>query len=157
MRIQKSFVALILGMALAASSSFVFASNKPLAFDAVRSQQAEIRTGVETRSGRYKDLSVGTRGELLSKQAQMLRVIEGKQSSAELSESQATEVFNTLEWIEAVVNKAEDERMVCERRTVLGSNRKERVCKTAAQIRIEREAARDQVDSRGICADCKGG
>ena len=79
-----------------------------------------------------------------------------QQSTDELSEQQKTEVFNTLEWIEAVANNSADERMVCERRPVLGSTRKERVCKTAAQWREEREAARSTMDSRSICRDCGG-
>ena len=40
----------------------------------------------------------------------------------------------------------DDERMVCERRKVLGSNRPERVCKTVAQRREEKERARADMD-----------
>jgi hypothetical protein len=46
--------------------------------------------------------------------------------------------------------------MVCERRKTIGSNRKERVCMTAAQMRAQREATRDNIDRRGVCEDCGG-
>jgi len=121
-----------------------------LQFDAIRTQQAEIRAAVEARAGLYKDLPSNTRSELLAKQSQLMSVMEGKQSTNDLNEQQKTEIFNTLEWIEATVNNVEDERLICERRPILGSNRKERVCKTAAQLRAEHEGARDQIDRRDL-------
>ena len=120
-------------------------------------QQREIREAVEAGTGPYKDLTSSQRSELLTKQERMLHTIDGKKSTDELNEQQKTEVFNTLESIEAVVNNtADDERMVCERRPILGSNRKERVCKPPVAVEgQEREAARGVMDSGSICADCR--
>lgn len=146
---------LLLILVLWAGAGFASVDSRVLMLDDIRTQQNEIRDGVESRTGRYKDLSASERNELLSKQARMLQTIEGKHSTDELNAQQKTEVFNTLEWIEAVVNNDDEERMVCERRPVLGSTRKERVCKTAAQWRVEREAARNMMDSRGSCMDCR--
>ena len=154
MRAIRLISAVVLGLALA-GSALASVDSRVLQLDDIRSQQREIREGVEQRTGPYKDLSSSQRSELLSKQAQMLRTIEGKQSTAELNDTQKTEVFNTLEWIEAMVNNDDDERMVCERRPILGSTRKERVCKTQSQWREEREAARNMLDQRGGCRDCK--
>lgn len=134
---------------LLAPAAYASADRKALQAESIRTQQAEIRAGVEARSGRYKDLPAGTRSELLAKQSEVLRMIDGKQSTDELDENQKVEVFNALEWIEAAINKADDERLVCERRAVLGSTRKERVCKTVAQMRDEREAARRSMDTHG--------
>lgn len=133
---------------LLAAPAFASVDRGVLQFDAIRSQQAEIRAAVEARAGLYKDLPSNTRSELLAKQSLLFRLMEGKQSTNDLSEEQRMEVFNTLEWIEAAVNNAEDERLICERRQILGSTRKERVCKTAAQLRAEREATREQLDRR---------
>lgn len=141
------FSHLILALALAAPAAYASVDSRVLMLDDIRAQQTQIRGDVESGNGRYKDLSPSQRDELLSKQARMLQTIEGKRSTAELNEQQRTEVFNTLEYIEAVVNNADDERMVCERRAVLGSTRKERVCKPASQWRQEREAARNLMDS----------
>ncbi|RDZ26784.1 hypothetical protein [Lysobacter silvisoli] len=145
---MKKFVlaALILG-ALTAPQAFA-ADYAAQEAQAIRNQQAEIRAGVEARSGRYKDMSGETRATLLTKQSEVLRTLEGKQSTAELTEQQKIDVFNSLEWIEAAINNADDERLVCERRAVLGSNRKERVCRTASQMRAERELARRQIEQQ---------
>ncbi|HEY0504490.1 MAG TPA: hypothetical protein VGD42_13485 [Lysobacter sp.] len=140
---------LVLLLAFAAPAAHASVDSRVLMLDDIRVQQAQIRSSVESRSGRYKDMSPSERSELLSKQARMLQTIEGKHSTEELNEQQRTEVFNTLEYIEAVVNNSDDERMVCERRAVLGSTRKERVCKPASQWREEREAARNMMDSAG--------
>lgn len=155
MRAMRLISAAVLALALAAPAAFASVDSRVLMLDDIRAQQTQIRDGVESRSGRYKDLSTSQRDELLSKQARMLQTIEGKHSTEDLNPQQKTEVFNTLEYIEAVVNNAADERMVCERRPVLGSTRKERVCKTASQWREEREAARNMMDGRGACMDCK--
>lgn len=154
MRALRFVPAVVLGLALAAPA-FASVDSRVLMLDDIRTQQYEIRDGVEARTGRYKDLSASQRSELLNKQARMLQTIDGKRSTEELNDQQKTEVFNTLEWIEAVVNNQDDERMICERRPVLGSTRKERICKTAAQWREQREAARNMMDSRGACMDCK--
>jgi len=133
---------------LLATPAFASVDRGVLQFDTIRSQQAEIRAAVEARAGLYKDLPSNMRSELLAKQSQLLSIMEGKRSTSDLNEEQKTEIFNTLEWIEAAVNNVQDERLVCERRPILGSNRKERVCKTAAQLRAEHESARDQLDRR---------
>lgn len=155
MSMKKAMMALMLGGLLAAPMAFASADRNTLQAESIRSQQAQIRSGVEARTGRYKDLSADTRSQLLSKQGEVLRLLEGKQTTDDLNEAQKTEVFNALEWIEAAINRTDDERLVCERRQILGSTRKERVCKTVAQMREERDAARNRMDVRGACMDCK--
>lgn len=146
--------ALLLSLLLLSTSVFASADRSVLLVDDIRNQQAQIRDNVEARKAPYDGLSASERSELLTKQARMLHMLDGKRSTDELNEQQKTEVFNTLEWIAAVANNSVDERMVCERRPVLGSNRKERVCKTASQWREEREAARNVMDSNNVCVDC---
>lgn len=141
------FRAWALSLLLVPSLSFASVDRGVLQFESIRSQQSEIRAAVQAANGRYKDMPTHTRGELLAKQRQLFHLMEGKQSTQDLNEDQKTEVFNALEWIEAAINSADDERMVCERRQVLGSNRKERVCRTAAQIRAERESARERLQN----------
>jgi hypothetical protein len=133
---------LIIAMAVPVAAS----ATGDLKFDDIRSQQAEIRAGVLAGTGRYKDMQQKTRTELLMRQEQVLALIAGKQHPDDLNPDQRTEVFNHLEWIEAAINKTEDERLICERRATLGSNRKQRVCRTAEQIREDRERARQEMD-----------
>lgn len=52
---------------------------------------------------------------------------------------------------------AKEERMICKAEKTTGSNRIQRVCRSAEQIRRERDAARQSLDKRSICANCGGG
>ncbi|MEG3792295.1 hypothetical protein V1318_19415 [Lysobacter sp. CCNWLW3] len=144
---------LLLGLLLltsAAAAAAEGAARPPLAISAITSQQKQIREDVIAQRGRYKDMPAATRVDLLSKQAEVLAMVEGKTSSSDLSEHEQVEVFNRLEWIEAAINNAEDERMVCRREKALGSTRLTRVCRTVAQERAAREAARDELDHGDI-------
>ena len=142
--LKRFFLALIV---VAATPAAALANEaKALQFDDIRSQQLEIRTGVEARSGRYKDMDSKTREELLRRQSVVLSTIEGKEVPDDLSADQRTQVFNDLEWIEAAINRAKDEALICEYRKTIGSNRKTRVCATAGQMREERERAREELD-----------
>lgn len=150
MHVRSLFASLAIGASLVFAPA-IAADSPSLDLDAVRAQQAEIRAGARAGSGVYENLPEAKRNELMARQDRMLTMIEGKQSADDLSEGQKLELFNTLEWIEATVNRAEDGRMVCEVRKILGSNRRERVCRTVAQIRAEREHAREQLERGGMC------
>lgn len=151
MRIRNFASGALLGLVLLASaaSAEVGAGRAALKLEPVRAQQAQIRAGVQAQTGIFRDLSATSRDELLRTQEQMLRLIDDKNSTDELTESQKDEVFNSLEMIEAIVNKAEDDREVCERVARLGSNRKERVCRTVAQMRQDRERAQLELSNSG--------
>jgi hypothetical protein len=127
---------------------------------AIREQQQEIRTEVVAGKGRYKDMASDKRAKLLSHQDRVLALLAGVDFTTELSELDQIAAFNALEAIEAIVNAAEDERMICERFKPVGSNRPQTLCRTVAQRRAEREAAqqgmgrRDQTcfkDAQGNC------
>ena len=111
--------------------------------DLIRTQQQQIRSEVQAGKGRYAKMPVPKRDELLAKQSGLLNLIHGKQTDADLSASQQMEAFNTLEWIEATINNAEDERMVCKRETPTGTNRSQKICRTVAQMRAERAGAEE--------------
>ncbi|QNP41856.1 hypothetical protein [Lysobacter solisilvae (ex Woo and Kim 2020)] len=122
-------------------------ATKVLDLNAIRTQQAEIHEGVTARSGRYATLSPNTRTSILTKQASVLKMLEGKQTADELSEYQRLEVFNTLEWIEAAINNEDGDRMICRREKAIGSTRVTRVCRTAAdELRAKEEARRRMLE-----------
>lgn len=155
----KSFVfAALLAMVLPLSAQ---ANDVPPNLDAkaIIAQQEQIRSEVEQRKGRYKDMPADSRATLLSEQTQVLDKLAGKASTTELSEADQITVFNALETIEGIVNKAEDERMVCERVRQVGSNRSQTVCMTAADRRARQEAAAKGLGERNVAclkvgADC---
>jgi hypothetical protein len=147
MRLTRSLTAAFLGAVLfTATLSASADTTQPPKLDAIRTQQAEIREGVMNRTGRYRGMDENKRNELLRKQDFVLRAIEGKQTADEVPEDTWLEVFNSLEWIEAAINNADGERMICTKMRTTGSNMPTRVCKTAEQMRIEREFARKKRD-----------
>ncbi len=149
MRIRKSLIAVALGLTLLLPVHASSNSSLP-EFEQIRTQQAQIRVGVQSGTGIYKDMTSTDRDRLLQSQSVVLTTIEGKSSAADLTENQRIEVFNSLEQIEAIINKAEDDRVVCQKTTTVGSNRKTRVCATVAEMRAARERARDELDRSSI-------
>ncbi len=145
MKLAHSISAVVLSCLLAVPAAMAADDGNQLQLDPVRTQQAEIRAGAQAATGIYENLSSSQRDELLSRQQRVLRMIEGKQMSSELSKAHKLELFNELEWIEATVNRAQDQRMVCERRAVVGSNMKQRVCMTVAEKRAAEERARNEM------------
>ena len=155
MRMYRFAATVFLGLVVAVTTASATPPATPLQTDTIRtdtirSQQAQIKAGVVARTGAYKDLPASTREQLLAQQAIVLGLIEGKQTTGDLDASQKSELFAALDAIDTMVNKASDERMVCQLRKTLGSNRNERVCRTAGQIREEREAVRNQLDRTGM-------
>lgn len=120
----------------------------PLPILAIVEQQKQIRADDVARRGRYGQLPLATRAELLSKQVEILSLVEDKASTADLSRREQVEVFNRLEWIEATVNDTEEERMICRIERTLGSNRMVRTCRTVADERKDKERANRDLDRR---------
>ena len=121
-------------------------TRKPLEVTTVVAQQKQIRDDLMIRKGRYKDMPDPTRVELLSRQAELLAMLDGKRTAADLTEEPQMQAFNTLEWIEAAINNAEDERVICRREKVLGSTRTTRACRTAEYERRARAESRDRIE-----------
>jgi hypothetical protein len=137
-------IALLLAAGLFAPGAI--ASTAPLELNQIRAQQQEIRADLIAGKGRYKDMSATTKTELLSRQDQLLKMIGDKHDPDELTKDQRLQAFNTLEWIEATINKSADERMICTRERATGSQRVTTVCKTQRQIKEAHERARRQTD-----------
>ena len=106
---------------------------------AILAQQQDIRAKAAARKERYRDLEEPRIRELLANQDTVIRLLAGTARTTELPERDQIAVFNALEAIEAIVNQAEDERLVCERYKPVGSNRTQTMCKSVAQRRDEQE------------------
>lgn len=118
---------------------------------AIVKQQNEIRGQAEAREGRYRDLDDRAHARLRSHQDTVFSLLEGRERSSELNQRDQTRLFNSLEAISAIINRAEDDRMVCERIRPTGTNRPLRVCKTVAQRREEAELAREVRPTNARC------
>ncbi|GAB3344608.1 hypothetical protein [Lysobacter tyrosinilyticus] len=138
---MRNGVLLALFIALAGSSTaMAMDTNTVIRADAALAQQQGIRADATARKGRYKDMDEAARNDLLAKQDVVFRLLEGKQSSDELTEAQRIELFSALEAIDVVVKNAKSEQLVCEVVRKTGSNRPTRVCRT----RMAQDQERDE-------------
>jgi hypothetical protein len=137
--------ALLLSIALAQGVSANETTNAPSELDAIVAQQNRIRADVLAGTGRYKDMPQATKDELLERQERLLKMIGNRHEAGDLSKQERLEAFNTLEWIEATINREPDERMVCMRERRTGSMRTTTVCKTQRQIDEARARAQEQM------------
>ena len=146
---------LILVVVLAAAFALPAWSEQrtPLDFDEVRVQQLQIRADIMASQGRYADMPASKRDQIVAKQDSLLKLIDGKHTESELSDRQLLETINSLEWIQAAINDTEDERVVCKSVKLTGSHVSKKVCKTVAQMREEREDARNSIERRALCTE----
>ena len=124
-------------------------ANEPLQAFVVKDvieQQQQIRTEMVAGKGRYAGMPQNRRNDVLNKQDRLFRMLDGKETSDELSSDQHMKAFAELESIEAIINNEGEERLVCRREKTLGSNRTTRVCRTQKQIDAETELARRQLN-----------
>jgi hypothetical protein len=109
----------------------------------------------------FEALSRGDKEKLAGAQSQIREALAGKASMADLDEDTKVKVFNAHEQVVALVNKAEDQRLVCTQKKRIGSNRHQLECRTVAQIRADRDSARDSRLRTGTCDSrfgaCGGG
>lgn len=146
------FTAWMLGASAAASAT----GNTTSDLGEIRKEQISYRQQAMDKAGPFKDISEPDRQALIQKQNQLITLIEGKSTLGDLARDDQTTAINTLEWIKAAITRAEDERLVCERVKLVGSNRPSRVCKTVAERRQEREEAEKSMEERKMCgAGCK--
>lgn len=96
MRIATLAATLALGVLLAVSPVSSASPEAPLKIDAIRSEQARIRAGIDARAGDFKDLTTSAREQVLAQQATVLGLIEGKQTVDELDASHAAHWLRRL-------------------------------------------------------------
>lgn len=142
---MRTGLAICLSAVLMMSAPTVFAQAKPLRVGQVVAEQSQLRVELETGSKRTANLSASKRVDLLARQQELLDMLDGKKSSSELSPEQQMFAHSTLDWIQAVVEHDDDERMVCRREKPIGSNMITRVCRTLGQMRIDQERARQSI------------
>ena len=142
------FHIIILAAAMAFSATAGEQAHKNLDASAILTQQQAIRAEAEANHGRYKDMKKRTRQELFAQQDLLTGKLQGVAYTTDLPEHDQVVVFNALESIEAIVNNAEDQRMVCERHKPTGSHRIKTICVTAAQRRVDQEEAEKYLNIR---------
>ncbi|MET0807966.1 MAG: hypothetical protein ABWX93_04320 [Pseudoxanthomonas sp.] len=137
---------------LALSVPLAHAQDLSVPFAEVMAQQQEIRKEVLQQTGRYAEMPAVKRDAILREQDKLFPLLEGKSDASALNPNDRTKAINALEAISSAINNKEDERVVCERVKRTGSQQITRVCKSVAQIKFERERARNDMQSgQSIC------
>ena len=108
---------------------------KGAALRRVVAEQTELRAEVATKGRRFKDMEPAEREALIAKQDRLLELLAGRSDIEELSAEQREEVYAALKTIDTTVMRVEDDRMICERVKVVGSNRPQNKCMTVGQRR----------------------
>lgn len=98
-------------------------------------QQSHLRAMAVARRGPFKDLNARDRDALVKSQTRVLELLDGHGSIDELHVDEKVELFNHLQTVKAVVTRAEENRQICERTRVVGSNRYRLLCMNAQEYR----------------------
>lgn len=99
--------------------------------------------------GPHPHLAPDQRHELQTRAARLLQRLEGLESWETLAAEERRAIQAERDWLTTAVAakaaQATEEKRVCKLVPILGSNRKERVCRSAAQIEADREAAQEEM------------
>ena len=119
------------------------AINTKQSVDELVAEQQKIRKDVTAEARGWDAIPKSKRSELLTKQDEMFALLTGKQTLSDLNEIERIEVADSVEWIKALADNAEEERQVCRRERKTGSNRVETVCRTVADMNRDRERSKN--------------
>lgn len=140
-----ALLVLFLGACGAASAGETYVTKKkiePAHFDAlVETLDGEMRAG-----GRFEHVSLAERARIHAAVSRMRQVLHGRQSIDELREHERVAVFNAQEEINGILTRRDGERLVCERRPLPGSHRKETVCETYAERMARQRGSRQRAN-----------
>jgi hypothetical protein len=113
---------------------------------------SEILTGLQkiqadAKAGKrgWDNISVEKKGELTSMQERVVALLEGKRSAADLQLAERVDLTTTLDKINTLAKEADDQRQVCIRERVVGSNFPINNCSTVAERRRLREASQNSM------------
>lgn len=107
------------------------------------SQQQQIRADVAAEKNGWDNIPVDKRKTLITKQDELMLLIDGKQDLDQLSPADRAAAVEKLEWIDALVTAAANERQVCRRERRTGTHRTQLVCRSAGDMTRQREQAKD--------------
>lgn len=148
-----------LALAIACSSPFATiaqddASPPPQKIERILAQQQQLKRDLD--AGKTDGLTTRQVNAIRKAQVDVFAVTEGKTSLDQLSMDDKVRLENALERINAEVKNTRaghDEKQVCWRERMSGSNTKVTRCGTEAEMREAREGARDFLERPKVCGD----
>jgi hypothetical protein len=112
----------------------------------IRAAQDALKAALEKKDGPYARYSESQRKALREQQSNIYGLIDGKQSVDELGEDNRLRLANLLMAQKSQLEQAPEDRTVCERVKVLGSNRPKLQCMSESR----REQLREQQRTQGV-------
>lgn len=119
----------------------VKAEQSPRSVAGIIEEQRAVREDILRLEGGWAAIAEAKRAAVIERQDSVLKRLSDIDTLEQLDPTQLTTLSNDLEWIRSVALDAEGERIVCTRERKTGSNRVERVCRTAAQVERDRRDA----------------
>jgi len=126
----------------------------PQKLDRILAQQQELKRDLD--AGKTDGLTTRQVNAIRKAQVDVFAVTEGKTSLDQLSMDDKVRLENALELINAEVKNTRagrDDKQVCWRERMSGSNTKVTRCGTEAEMREAREGARDFLERPKVCGD----
>ena len=114
---------------------------QPAQFDAFA---ASLR-GEMDPPGRFQWVTDEERTKVLKALDEMGRILEGHESVAELRETDKVALLNAQEVANAILTMRDKDRLICERRVIVGSHFPQSVCETYGEKMTRTEDARKRV------------
>ena len=114
---------------------------QPAQFDAFA---ASLR-GEMDPPGRFQWVTDEERTKVLRALDEMGRILEGHESVAELRETDKVALLNAQEVANAILTRRDRDRLICERRVIVGSHFPQSVCETYGEKMTRTEDARKRV------------
>ncbi len=137
-------------LCLAASLSFAAVADDDIIVngtpDSLRTTQDALKRDLLAKKSDYAHLSDDEKQTILRKQEPIYAFIEGRTSFEGMNDEDKRRLVNAVEEVRALVAKAEDSRMICERVRVIGSNRPQNKCMTVG----DRRRIREKTQQNGI-------
>jgi hypothetical protein len=94
--------------------------------------------------GRFEFVTDGERAGVESALAEIGRLLVGHDSIESLPDADRIAVLNAQERANAILARRDGERVICERRKVVGSNMRQLVCETYAEQQFRSRGSRDR-------------
>ena len=117
---------------------------------------AQIREEMAT-GGRYEYIKAGDKAKVEADLDSMAALLQKKGSVAVMRQDEKVQLFNTQEHLNGILAHNDSNRLVCERRSPMGSNIPINTCKTVADIEKSRHDNQETMKNAGtIGATCTG-
>ena len=95
--------------------------------------------------GRFQWVTDQERTKVLKALDEMGRLLEGHESLAELRETDKVALLNAQEVANAILTKRDNDRLICERRAIVGSRFPQSVCETYGEKMMRTADARKRI------------